>query len=815
VLKLPFQRTSIRLRLLLASTVVQVLLLTLLLANSVRLMNEASSASLDTLVSQNATMLHAMAVAYGTQDRYAALQDVLEELLTDADEGLVYVRIVAPDGRVLVSAGLPDMTVLPATDEDATQGGRSGQIMHIRRPLLLDRNQVGFMQFGVSVAILAAARSAIIEQGTAIALAEILLTLVLLSAIGYLLTRNFGRLLAGSQALAEGRLDHRLRAHGDDELAQLARHFNVMAATLQQRIEQLQDSAERLQASEQRYALAIRGANDGLWDWDIESRSVYCSPRFCEISGLPAGASLRDASAIAERVHPEHAEAYRHALIEHLKGLSAQFKCEYRARQDDGEYRWVMMRGVALRGGDGHAFRMAGSLSDIHAHKLADAQRQFDALHDGLTGLPNRALFLEHVGNALGRQRRTGRHRFAVLTINLERFRLVNDSFGHATGDELLRHVAAALRAILREGDIVARVGGDQFALLLNAIEDPAEALRLAATLRERVSQPTELAGQKLYPECRVGIALSSGYGEDAAAVLRDADNALHRARQSGEGAVAMFHASMHAQALQSLRLEGELRAALRSGALAVHFQPIVSLADGHVSSFEALVRWPHPREGMLPPYLFIPLAETLGLIHELGMCVLERVCQRIAAWQGRAGDRPLPSVSINLSARQFARADLAGEIIHEIARHGIAADMLRFEVTESVLARPDGPAAAVLQRLREAGMEVLIDDFGTGYSALSYLHTIPCDVLKLDGSFVRSLGDDARLRTVVARSIELAHDLRMTVVAECVETAEQAALLTTMGCDFGQGYFYARPLDDAAVERLLFASPTALQAAR
>jgi len=813
-LKLPFQRTSIRLRLLLASTVVQVLLLTLLLANSVRLMNEASSASLNTLVSQNATMLHAMAVAYGEQGRYGALQDVLEELLTDADEGLVYVRIGTPDGRILVRAGMPDMERLPNADEDLAQGRRTGRIMHIRRPLLLERNEVGFMQFGVSVAVLAAARTAIVEQGTAIALAEILLTLFLLSLIGYLLTRNFGRLLAGSQALAEGRLDHRLPATGEDELTQLARHFNVMAATLQKRIEQLQETAERLQASEQRYALAIHGANDGLWDWDIESGSVYCSPRCCEISGLPATGSFHDAAAIAAAVHPDEAETYRHAMIEHLKGLSAQFKCEYRARQPDGSYRWVMNRGVALRGGDGRAFRMAGSLSDIHTYKEAEAQRQFDALHDGLTALPNRALFLEHVGTALGRRRRTGRHGFAVLTINLERFRLVNDSFGHAAGDELLRQVAAGLRAMLQEGDIAARVGGDQFALLLSAIEDPAEALRLADALRKQVARPLELAGQTLYPECRVGVALSIDYDDDAEAMLRDADNALHRARESGEEAVAIFHASMHAQALQSLRLEGELRAALRSASLAVHFQPIVSLADGRVASFEALVRWPHPREGMLPPNLFIPLAETLGLIHELGMRVLERVCQRLAYWQRRAPGVSLPSVSVNLSAQQFARPDLAGELIAEIARHGIAAEKLRFEVTESVLARPDGAAAVTLQRLRAANMDVLIDDFGTGYSALSYLHTIPCNVLKLDGSFVRSLSDDERLRTIVARSIELAHDLGMTVVAECVETAEQAALLTTMGCDFGQGYLFARPLDDAAVERLLFGMPAALEAA-
>ena len=813
----PFQRTSIRIRLLLASTVVQVLLLTLLLANSVRLMNDAINASLNTLTSQNATMLHAMAVAYGERDNFAALQDVLGELLAEADEGLVYVRIVAPDGRALVSAGLPDMQELPQVDNGVAKGSDDGALFHVRRPLLLERNAVGFVQFGVSVSVLASARRAITEQGAAIALAEILLTFILLSGIGYLLTRNLSRLLAGSEAIAEGRLDHRLPEEGQDELARLARRFNAMAANLQDRIGELQDTARRLQASEQRYELAIHGANDGLWDWDITDGQVYCSPRCCEIAGLLPDRAYHSTDDIIAGLHPDDLRNYRGKMVEHLKGFSAQFKCEYRARQCDGSYRWVMKRGVALRGTDGRAFRMAGSISDVHLHKQAQMRLQYDALHDGLTGLPNRALFLEHVLSALGQQCRSDGQNFAVLAINLQRFRLVNDSFGHAAGDELLCHVARTISDTLRQGDIAARVGGDQFALLLNRIENPAEALRLGEALREKLATPTSVAGQMLYPKYRIGMALSMDYAdaECADTMLRDADNALQRTRQrGGDESVAIFHASMHAQALQSLRLEGDLRDALRSNELTVYFQPIVALHDGTVSSFEALVRWRHPTQGMLPPNLFIPLAETLGLIHELDMLVLTRACERILHWQRRAGTgASVPRVSVNLSATQFARPDLAGELIAEVARHGLPADMLRFEVTESVLAQPDGPASAVLQRLRSAGMSVLIDDFGTGYSALSYLHTIPCDVVKLDGSFVRSLEHDERLRTIVARSIELAHDLGMDVVAECIETTKQAELLLELGCDYGQGYLFARPLDDTGVEQLLFGQPLSKEA--
>lgn len=806
-MKLPFQTTSIRIRLLLASTVVQVLLLTLLLANSVRLMNEATSASLNTLTNQNATMLHAMAVSYAANDDFATLEDVLGELLAEADEGLVYVRIVAPDGRVLVRAGRLEMQDIPTLQSGATQRSPDGQLYHVRRPLLLDRNAVGFLQFGVSVSVLASARQAITEQGAAIAIAEILLTFLLLSAIGYLLTRNLGRLLAGSEAIAAGKLDHRLPESGHDELARLARRFNTMAAKLQDRIGALQQTTALLRESEQRYELAIQGANDGLWDWDIKGGQVYCSPRCCEIAGLPLHEDYHSPNQILANIHPDDIAGYRDTMVEHLKGFSAQFRYEYRVRQRDGSYRWVMKRGVALRGGDGRAFRMAGSISDVHLHKQTEMRLQHDALHDGLTGLPNRALFLEHIAGAIGQRRRRDGAQFAVLAINLQRFRLVNDSFGHAAGDELLRHVAQTLADSLRPGDVVARVGGDQFALLLNSIEHSAEALRLASALRETLATPTTIAGQTLYPKYRIGLALSSDYLEDgdAESMLRDADNALQMSRQKGEEAIAVFHASMHADALRSLQLEGELRKALRSNELKAHFQPIVSLADGSVRSFEALVRWPHPTRGMLPPNLFIPLAESIGLIHELDMLVLRQACQNILGWQAKAQGKPVPRVSVNLSAIQFAREDLAGEIIAEIAQHGLDAGMLRFEVTESVLAQPDGAAREVLQRLRDGGMSVLIDDFGTGYSALSYLHTIPCDVVKLDGSFVRSLEQDGRLRTIVARSIELAHDLGMKVVAECIETEAQAGLLRAMGCDYGQGYLFAKPLDEQGVDALLF----------
>ncbi len=799
---LALRPSSIRIRLLLASTVVQVLLLSLLLANSVRLMNNAVSASLETTITQTASMLHAMATSYGEQGRLGALQDVLGELLAEAEEGLIYVRIHDAEARLLISAGMPMLTHVPEPSEHRRRFFESllaDELVHVRRPLLLTRNEVGVLQFGISVSVLAAAREAIMQQGLAIALAEIVLTFILLSSLGYFLTRNLRHLLEGSRAIANGYLEHRVQAHGNDELAVIAAHFNVMAANLQERVAELQNTAERLRASEERHALALHGANDGLWDWDIDADSIYYSERFCQILGVLPGSLSTVPGDFLAYVHPHEVEAYRQRLIDHLKGDSSQFMMELRVRQPDDSYRWVLMRGVAHHSSETHACRMAGSLGDIDLRKRAEQQLVHDALHDGLTGLPNRAMFIEHANRALAQRRRGDLSQIAVLAINLERFSLVNDSYGHAVGDELLRGIAAHISALMRDGDVCARVGGDQFAVLLNGVENSIDTLRMCEQLVALPAFAPDGNGQRLHPRCRVGVAISDNEREDAESLLRDADNALHKARRSETGAIEFFQAEMHAAAVRALQIEAELRHALAEGGLQVYYQPIVGLDDRRPVGFEALVRWPHPTLGLLSPAEFIPLAETLDLIHDVGMVVLATTCATLRDWaQQLPAGAPL-RVSVNLSARQLARPQLAEELLAAIDRSAIARTAIRFEVTESVLARPDGPAIDNLHALRAAGLDILIDDFGTGYSTLSYLHTMPCNQVKLDGSFVHSITHDERLRAIVRHSIELAHDLGMTVVAECIEDEAQQEILRAMGCDFGQGYLFSRPLDRAA----------------
>ncbi len=784
--------------------------MSLLIFNSVRLMQEATEASLEVMVEQNASMLHALATAYGEQRRFEAMQDVLGELLLDANEGLVYVRIVDADGVALVTAGMPQMRELPEAQRSPTlqRGNGSQHLIHIRTPLLLEGNTVGFLQFGVSASVLAIAQQAIFRQGAMIALAEIILTLLLLSSIGYLLTRNLRRLLDGSLALTEGRLAHRIPEKGNDELSDLAKRFNLMADSLQARIDELDQTASKLRGSEERYALAMKGANDGLWDWDIPAKTLYVSQRFSDIFGLPQGASKISQDEIPKRMNPAELDSRREQLIAHLKGYSNQFKTELQVTLPDGQTRWALVRGVALRGENGRAYRMAGSISDIHLQKLAEEQLVHDAFHDKLTSLPNRALFMEHLGGALGRRATNRRFVFAVLTINLERFHLVNDSFGHAAGDELLREVGDRISRTVRRGDIVARIGGDQFAVLANDIGSEEEGLRIAELLREAISAPARIGNDAhaFFPKVHIGVALVEDHDSKPESLLRDSDNALHEAKRSGDSAVAVFHASMHSKALRTLKLEADLRNAMLTRGIDIHLQPIVSLADQRLSSFEALARWVHPELGILLPEDFIPIAETRGLIQQVSLRTVQQACKVLKKWREAQPERPLVPISINLSAVQLANPALVHALIERAQDTGLPPDCLRFEITESVLADLTGSAQQSVDELRNAGFQIMIDDFGTGYSALSYLHSIPCDLIKFDGAFIRRIADDERLRTIVQHSIELAHDLGMKVIAEWIEDERQLVILRDLGCDYGQGYLFGKPMQTGQAHEMWLA---------
>jgi diguanylate cyclase (GGDEF)-like protein/PAS domain S-box-containing protein len=443
---------------------------------------------------------------------------------------------------------------------------------------------------------------------------------------------------------------------------------------------------------------------------------------------------------------------------------------------------------------------------EITGRRAVEEQLRHEALHDALTGLPNRLLFLEHLARALLRQRRTPEHQFAVLFLDLDRFKVVNDGLGHHVGDELLVAVAGRLLGCVRGTDTVARFGGDEFAVLLDGIPDLEFVLGAAERIQETVSAPVALSGYEVYTSASIGVALSgAAYGRPEY-LLRNADMAMYRAKAAGMGRTEVFDRAMHARALLRLQTETDLRHALERGEFRVFFQPVVGLGDGGVAGVEALVRWKHPERGWVGPGEFIAAAEETGLISALGRWVLGEACRCVRAWDA-AGCPPVWA-SVNLSVKQFVQPDLAAQVAAALDASGLAPDRLRLEVTESVVADDLEAAAATLRRLRALGPRVYMDDFGTGYSSLSYLHRLPLDGLKVDRSFVSRIGTEESAAALVRTIAALGSSLGLAVVGEGVETPAQLAALRALEFDFAQGFHLCPPLDADALGVLLAHDP-------
>ena len=546
-----------------------------------------------------------------------------------------------------------------------------------------------------------------------------------------------------------------------------------------------------LRESEERYALAVEGALDGIWDWDLASGRIYFSPRWKEILGYAAEEMEADPEAWFSRVHPDDADRVRGEVDASVQGGRTHFESEHRVLHRDGSWRWARVRGVAVPGPQGAPVRLAGSLSDVTERKVAEEMLLHNALHDALTGLPNRSLLLDRLGLALRRCVRSGGN-VAVLFLDLDNFKVVNDSLGHAVGDRLLAAVARRVEGALRPSDTVARLGGDEFTVLLEDLGEPDEARRVAERLHHALAEPFDLEGRAVFTTASVGIAVGGG-GTAPESLLRDADTAMYRAKSRGRARCEVFDPAMHTSALARLHLETDLRGAVERDEFELAYQPLVSLRDGRITGFEALARWRHPGRGMLNPSEFIPAAEDTGLIVPLGRWVLREACRQMRAWNRHYG--AALSVNVNLSPRQFLDGGLARDVAAALRDTELPAAFLKLEITESLLMGDLGGVGGVLEELKGLGVELCIDDFGTGYSSLSYLHRFPIDTLKIDRSFVARLDGDGQSEQIVRTILVLARTLNLRAVAEGVETEEQAERLRAMGCEYAQGFRFSRPL--------------------
>ena len=571
-------------------------------------------------------------------------------------------------------------------------------------------------------------------------------------------------------------------------------------------LEQSQRAERRLRDSEHFTRTIISSVRQGIIVYDRELRYQVWNRFMEEITGLPAEQVL---GTWALDVFPHLREYGIDLLLRRaLQGEIVQAPDTPFHVPQTGRSGWVGSVYSPHVGPNGSVVGVVAIIHDITERKRAEDQLIHNVFHDALTGLPNRALFIDRLERLLSHGLRHPEHVFAVAFLDLDRFKVVNDSLGHLAGDQLLIALGKRIHSCIRQVDTVARLGGDEFAVLIHGITDVRDATRVAERILMELSTPFELDGEEIYTTASIGIALSSTGYDKPEDILRDADTAMYRAKMAGRSRYEVFDRNMHASAVRTLQLETDLRRALERREFRLHYQPIIALSGGRIIGFEALVRWEHPREGMILPSEFVPVAEETGLIVSIGWWVLEEACRQMYQWLQLFPDRHGMTMSVNLSTKQFMQPDLLEQIDSVLSRTGLPPQALKLEITESAVVQHEEAVTAALAALRARGIQLCIDDFGTGYSSLSYLHAFPVDTLKIDRSFVSQIGFAGSNPRLVETIVTLSRNLGMNSVAEGVETHEQLEFLRKAGSEFAQGFLFSKACTASRIEEILTEDP-------
>ncbi|MEO5572965.1 MAG: EAL domain-containing protein [Gammaproteobacteria bacterium] len=552
---------------------------------------------------------------------------------------------------------------------------------------------------------------------------------------------------------------------------------------------------------EERYALAVSGARDGLWDWNLKTNEIFFSARWKSMLGYEENEIGTSPDDWFRRIHIDELSRVREEIAAHLDGKTPHYESEHRMLHKDGTYLWVLCRGIAVRDDKGMASRIAGSQTDVTERRMSAMKLAHQALYDPLTGLPNRTLLIDILRRAIARMKRDETYAFAILFLDLDRFKVVNDSLGHMVGDQLLVKISRRLEDCLRPVDMVARFGGDEFALLLDAVVSDEQVTRFAARLQQQLMLPFNLDGQEIYTTASIGIALSSVDYDLPEEMLRDADTAMYGAKALGKARFEVFSRGMHTTAVGLWELEADLHRAIEREEFRIYYQPIVSLSSGRIIGCEALVRWQHPQRGLISPDEFIPLAEENGLIRTMGYWMLREACAQNKIWHA-AGHKL--RMAVNVSVSQFQDHKLPKLIESVLADTGMPAQTLELEITESIAMNSFEYGMITLNALKTMGIRISVDDFGTGYSSLAYLKRFPIDTLKIDKSFLKDVTGDNDNGALARAIISMAHSLKLNVIAEGVETKEQLAFLRAQGCDEVQGYLVSHPVPAGIFTELL-----------
>ncbi|NDY56136.1 EAL domain-containing protein [Desulfovibrio sulfodismutans] len=576
-------------------------------------------------------------------------------------------------------------------------------------------------------------------------------------------------------------------------------------------VRSLLEAEQALKISESRLKLALEAANEGLWDWNVASGEVYFSPGYYRMLGFEPEAVASTVEGWMGLIHPHDVELVKRLEVEHLGRHKEKYEFEFRMRDGSGDWRWILSKGkVVERDRQGNALRVVGTHSDITARKEMEGRLRHMALHDALTGLANRTLCLERIERAVARAKRHEESKFAVLFIDLDRFKVINDSLGHLFGDQVIIQIGNRIKNCVREADTVARLGGDEFLVVLEELESGRFPVQAIKRIRQAICEPIIWEGRAIQVTASIGAELWAGLRADAQEVIRNADLAMHWAKAKGRNRFKVFTERLFRHAVTRMTLERDMDHGLASGEFFLVFQPIVELgADGgkdRIRGLEALMRWRHPERGLISPSEFIPIAEETGKIRELTSLALTLACRTLAGWRSRLPAAADLYMAVNVSAKDLLRSDLASVVRHALETFVLPPDRLRLEVTETAVMQVGGASLAFLGELTAQGVRLSLDDFGTGYSSMSHLSRLPVDILKIDLGFVRMMDHGPRHLEIVKTIVDLAHNLGMRVVAEGVEHPRQRETLFRLGCEYCQGYLFARPMPADDMEALLAA---------